>query len=83
MPELNSIAACPTTAGACEPMGADNRSPVPIRERVVAASQVGFAGFGIRHEDLLDVERTFSFAKFFFTAALDWSFVPSEGSELT
>lgn len=64
MPEFELIAACWTTAGACEPMGADDRSPVPIRERLEAASQAGFAGFGIRHGDLMEVERTLGFAEF-------------------
>ena len=62
MPEFELIAACWTTAGACEPLGADDRSPVPIRDRLEAASRAGFAGFGIRHGDLLDVERELGLA---------------------
>jgi sugar phosphate isomerase/epimerase len=64
MPEFELIAACWTTAGACEPLGVDDRSPVPIRDRLEAASRAGFAGFGIRHGDLLDVERELGFGEF-------------------
>ncbi|MBK1787175.1 sugar phosphate isomerase/epimerase family protein [Prauserella cavernicola] len=58
------IAACWTTAGACDAMGPDDRSPVPIRERVAAAVAAGFAGFGIGYLDLMEVERTVGFAAF-------------------
>ena len=58
------IAACWTTAGACDAMGPDDRSPVPIRERVAAATDAGFTGFGIGHLDLMDVERNIGFAGF-------------------
>ena len=51
MPEFELIAACWTTAGACEPLGADDRSPVPIRDRLEAASRAGFAlaSFPVEH----------------------------------
>ncbi len=62
--EFELIAACWTTAGACDPMGVDDRSPVPIRDRVEAAAQAGFAGFGLRHGDLLVVEEMIGFGEF-------------------
>jgi sugar phosphate isomerase/epimerase len=37
---------------------------VPIRERVAAATDAGFTGFGIGHLDLMDVERNIGFAGF-------------------
>jgi sugar phosphate isomerase/epimerase len=58
------IAACWTTAGACDAMGPDDRSPVPIRERIAAATEAGFTGFGIGHSDLMDLERDIGFAAF-------------------
>ncbi|WP_396912541.1 sugar phosphate isomerase/epimerase family protein [Mycolicibacterium sp.] len=58
------IAACWTTAGAAAPEGPDDRSPVPICERVEAAAQAGFTGFGIRHADLLAVEDGMGFTNF-------------------
>lgn len=58
------IATCWTTAGACEPLSEDDRSPLPIRQRVEAASQAGFKGFGIRHGDLMDVEEDVGFPGF-------------------
>jgi sugar phosphate isomerase/epimerase len=58
------IAACWTTAGACDAMGPDDRSPVPVRERVAAATEAGFSGFGIGHSDLVDIERGLGFAGF-------------------
>lgn len=64
MPEYDLIAACWTTAGACDPMGSDDRSPLPIEDRVRAAARAGFRGFGIRHGDLLRVEETLGFSGF-------------------
>jgi sugar phosphate isomerase/epimerase len=58
------IAACWTTAGACLPMGDDDRSPLGIIDRVEAAAHAGFKGFGIRHRDLLDVENELGFRSF-------------------
>ncbi|MFF7234645.1 TIM barrel protein [Streptomyces sioyaensis] len=58
------IATCWTTAGACEPLSRDDRSPLLIRQRVEAASQAGFRGFGIRHGDLMDVEESLGFPAF-------------------
>ena len=58
------LAACWTSAGACRPRDADDRSPLPILERVKAVADAGFTGFGIRHQDLLEVERTVGLADF-------------------
>lgn len=58
MPTADLIAACWTSAGACDarPDTLDDRSPLPIRRRVEAVATAGFTGFGIRHGDLLRVE---------------------------
>ncbi|WP_413802518.1 sugar phosphate isomerase/epimerase family protein [Streptomyces iranensis] len=61
---VDLIATCWTTAGACEPLSSDDRSPLPIRQRVEAASEAGFRGFGIRHGDLREVEETLGFSAF-------------------
>ncbi len=60
------IAACWTSAGACDarPDTLDDRSPLPIGRRVAAVAAAGFAGFGIRHGDLLTVERETGFPAF-------------------
>lgn len=51
-------AACWTTAGAANPWNIDDdRSPLDIHARVSMAAEAGFIGFGIRHMDLLEVER--------------------------
>ncbi|MGW1619203.1 hypothetical protein [Streptomyces sp. NPDC002172] len=46
------LATCWTTAGAADPAGADQRSPLGLRERAEAASAAGFrrpcAGCGAR-----------------------------------
>lgn len=62
MAEYNLIAACWTSAGACAPCTDDERSPTPIRERVEAVSHAGFTGFGIQHNDLLEVRDGIGFA---------------------
>ena len=60
------IAACWTSAGACTPMSMvnDDRSPVPIRERVQAVAEAGFMGFGIRRSDLMDVKAHLGYPAF-------------------
>jgi sugar phosphate isomerase/epimerase len=60
------IAACWTTAGACDarPDTLDDRSPLSIERRVAAVAAAGFRGFGIRHGDLLTVERDPGFPVF-------------------
>lgn len=52
MPKHDLIAACWTSAGPAMPCTDDERSPIPIRERVAEAAAAGFTGFGIRHCDL-------------------------------
>ena len=47
------LATCWTTAGAANPLPGDQRSPVPIRERIEAASAAGFTGLGLLHADLM------------------------------
>lgn len=66
MPTTDLIAACWTSAGACDarPDTRDDRSPLPIHRRVAAVAAAGFKGFGIRHGDLLDVERDPGFPTF-------------------
>lgn len=66
MPATDLIAACWTSAGACDarPDTLDDRSPLPIARRVAAVAATGFTGFGIRHGDLLRVEADPGFAVF-------------------
>lgn len=60
------IAACWTSAGACDPMSplGDDRSPLPIERRVEAVSAAGFTGFGLRRSDLLDVRSGIDYPAF-------------------
>ncbi len=51
------LATCWTTAGDAAPSRGDWRSPVPLRERIEAASAAGFAGFGVLAADLVVAER--------------------------
>ncbi|MET3422856.1 sugar phosphate isomerase/epimerase [Actinoplanes tereljensis] len=53
MPDERLLATCWTTAGAASPLPGDQRSPVPIRKRVAAASAAGFQGIGLLHADLM------------------------------
>lgn len=46
MPDERLLATCWTTAGDANPRPGDQRSPVPIRERVEAAAAAGFEGSG-------------------------------------
>ena len=46
------LATCWTSAGDASPMRADWRSPVPLKERIEAASAAGFRGFGMVYQDL-------------------------------
>lgn len=61
MAQHDLIAACWTNAGACAPCTDDERSPVPIRERIEAVSRAGFTGFGIQHNDLLEIRNGIGF----------------------
>ena len=42
----------------------DDRSPVPIRERVQAVAEAGFKGFGIRRSDLMDIKTQLGYPGF-------------------
>ena len=53
MTEERLLATCWTTAGDAAPLRGDERSPIPIRERVEAAAAAGFRGIGLVHADLL------------------------------
>jgi sugar phosphate isomerase/epimerase len=57
MPDQALLATCWTTAGDAAPLRGDERSQLPLRERVEAASAAGFRGFGLVHTDLLAAER--------------------------
>jgi sugar phosphate isomerase/epimerase len=47
------LATCWTTAGNAAPLRGDERSPIPIQERVEAAAAAGFRGIGLLHVDLM------------------------------
>ena len=51
------LATCWTTAGDAAPLRGDERSPVPLRERIEAAAVAGFRGMGLLHQDLVAAER--------------------------
>ena len=52
MSPVDLIAACWTTAGDAVPLDGRQDSPLSLPERISAASDAGFAGFGIVHNDL-------------------------------
>jgi len=56
------LATCWTTAGDAASDRPDLRSPVPLRERIEAASAAGFRGFGLMSADLPEAERTYGMA---------------------
>jgi sugar phosphate isomerase/epimerase len=58
-PEL--IATCWLTAGTTAPLSLDERSPIPFVERVAAARDAGFVGFGLLHADLVTLRDTIGF----------------------
>lgn len=53
------LATCWTTAGDAAPLRGDERSPVPLRERIEAAAAAGFRGLGLIHPDLVAAEREY------------------------
>src|ERR1700759_4925897 len=53
MTEERLLATCWTTAGDANPLPGEQRSPLPIRERVAAAAAAGFRGGGLLHADLM------------------------------
>ncbi|HEX7149275.1 MAG TPA: TIM barrel protein [Actinomycetota bacterium] len=57
MPDQDLLATCWTTAGDAAPLRGDERSPLPLRERVEATAEAGFRGIGLLHVDLLTAER--------------------------
>ena len=57
MPDQDLLATCWTTAGDAAPLRGDERSPLPLRERVEAAAAAGFRGIGLLHLDLVVAER--------------------------
>lgn len=52
MSRADIVAAAWTTAGDAVPLEGREVSPVPLHERIVAAAEAGFTGFGIVHHDL-------------------------------
>ncbi len=57
MPDEDLLATCWTTAGDAAPLRGDERSPIPLPERVAAAAAAGFRGLGLNHADLVAAER--------------------------
>jgi sugar phosphate isomerase/epimerase len=53
MTDERLLATCWTTAGDAAPLRGDERSPIPIRDRVEAAAAAGFRGIGLLHVDLI------------------------------
>ena len=62
MPDQDLLATCWTTAGDAAPLRGDERSPLPLRERVESAAAAGFRGFGLVYADLLAAERDYGMA---------------------
>jgi sugar phosphate isomerase/epimerase len=56
------LATCWTTAGDAAPLLGDERSPVPLRERIEASAAAGFQGMGLLHQDLATAEREYGMA---------------------
>jgi sugar phosphate isomerase/epimerase len=53
------LATCWTTAGNTVPASGDQRSSIPLRERIEAASAAGLSGFGLHSADLYEAERRY------------------------
>src|SRR2546423_15055426 len=47
------LATCWTTAGDSAPLRGDERSPIPVRDRIEASARAGFRGLGLNHADLV------------------------------
>jgi len=62
MPDQDLLATCWTTAGDAAPLRGDERSPLPLRERVESAAAAGFRGFGLVYADLVVAERDYGMA---------------------
>jgi sugar phosphate isomerase/epimerase len=61
MPNEPLLATCWTTAGDAAPLRGNERSPFRLRDRVEAAAEAGFRGFGLVYADLLVAEREYGF----------------------
>jgi len=59
MPDEDLLATCWTTAGDAAPLRGDERSPLPLPERVAAAAAAGFRGLGLNYADLVAAEREY------------------------
>jgi sugar phosphate isomerase/epimerase len=53
------MATCWTTAGDAASDRADQRSPIPLRDRIEASAAAGFRGFGLLSVDLPEAERAY------------------------
>ena len=53
------LATCWTSAGDAAPLRGDERSPLPLRDRIEAVAEAGFRGFGLVHADLLAAEQQY------------------------
>jgi sugar phosphate isomerase/epimerase len=56
------LATCWTTAGDAAPLRGDERSPVPLRDRIEATAAAGFRGMGLLHQDLATAKRQYGMA---------------------
>src|SRR3954465_11553829 len=61
-PEDSLLATCWSSAGDAASDRADLRSPLPLRERLEAASAAGFTGFGLLSADLPAAEEEYGLA---------------------
>jgi sugar phosphate isomerase/epimerase len=59
MHDEDLLATCWTTAGDAAPLRGNERSPVPLRERIEAAAAAGFRGMGLLLADLATAEREY------------------------
>jgi sugar phosphate isomerase/epimerase len=62
MRDEDLLATCWTTAGDAAPLRGDERSPIPLRERIELAAAAGFRGFGLNYADLVVAEREYGLA---------------------
>lgn len=57
------IASCWISAGDAAPGRTDERSPLPIAERIASIAQTGWSGIGLVHADLVQVRDTIGYAE--------------------
>ncbi|MGV9714224.1 sugar phosphate isomerase/epimerase family protein [Gordonia sp. NPDC003424] len=55
------IATCWTSAGDTAPMRVDERSPIPIAERISLVAETGWDGIGLVYADLIDARDTIGY----------------------